>query len=1091
MQFNRVDTSGNLFKYGPIYVYLHTSVGYHYTSLTTLWSDGGQYLFVPPDTPSDDDLHRKIKEFFLLNASALFVWVENPHAPLEQWKAMQIKSIGPRVNWKQKIDTIKLYLRTGYRPAGKELFIDGYDFQNNVTCVEDGFVFESLSSTSDYNNTINFILGEFVNVDSYVKNVKLKLDNKGCSFTYQVENVGGFEQHTHFDEIGLWYTVAQADKTGQSIPVQTVQYRLHTDTLLLFSSGRVNPLDLLTPEQTYLSLKSNINNQLKPVSLVTSSGTHLKALITSDSKLVYQTYPRSLYYDETGKLAANKGLYLTFSGHYTIPASGAESESILCGLSGTEYVAFNGKQDSTVEFKPGCNAFIDLRENAGSQLSDLATTAWIRFPEDIQYYNSSEAAKLYIPRSDGMFSYQDYRLSEFHGRSPAVPMGLYSDCKSNLPFEEIRKVEDRIYKARHAILSNGALPVIKPSNNNTTLCATPQGLMVGVNESGDWEWIGLAEVDRNTRLLSESLQDAGVRDCMSCLYGGNPSGNSDAPKCPHCQFDAAPIEPEANYPQLRMERLSSRLCGLLRQKQIFILFESPEDFLCNAIPSQDFKLSYDCWTFELDPRKWRTGQGNSNTAMILKYAPEHTLRELAADSPVFRQSLAQAYEADGSVKRGFEGFAQIVDDPHFQGVLFLNCPVSVEKAGLQPELAAALNGLDLTGLTASYFVLRANKIITKADGKVYMEPSSAFGSMRYEGKRIETLPEQEQLPAAQYSVVKMNLEIQNSEIASFQLEAELLVNTLFGSSCTVLDGTRGDCLLLEGAFHKGANANTMGEYVFTLREKVEYRLPASALHAVLMEDVHLSIDAAKNSVFTLGGRLLFGTHDSCDLFSYGREAGKENDPITSEGLRFGGLRILLSSEGAARLDTRQLALHPLPDHAGAREKSFAACFACTADSLAWQTDGKTPEDLGFRSITCPVDQDELQQEWCGVVWKIPLGNLGALTKGEAIHIELLTAWSADETGEYPALYIGAKLPAALGGDGLDLQGLIKLGFHTISLEAEDPEAPAAGAPPRIYRLILHNFALRLLGLGFPPGSNKIFLVSDGKGVGWYAGYSDE
>lgn len=1089
MQFNRVDESGNLFKDGPIYVYLHTSMPYMSMSLQLSWSYDGQYIFVPPNLELDASFHNRVKEYCESNRSALFTWVLNPSSPVNLWETKKIESamkeLGICTTARIHIPIDSKYMEPGRRNT----FIYSNEGVKISYTDEYHFSFQS-ASANDLSGALYFQYGLNFYIVSKPQTIKLALDEQGASFEFTTYSIGYFDPA--YPDVGLCYSLlpANADTSGAAIPVETIRYYVSNQMSLLSSSCRLNLLQLLSPSQTYIRFSSGANYPFHSINLVNTAGKHYDFQITPDSKLVYQTYPHSLYYDETGKLAANKRLYLTFSGHYTIPASGAESESILCGLSGTEYVAFNGKQDSTIEFIPGCNAFIDLRENAGAQLSDLATTAWIRFPEDIQYYNSSEAAKLYIPGSDGMFSYQDYRLSEFHGRSPAVPMGLYSDCKSNLPFEEIRKVEDRIYKARHAILSNGALPVIKPSNNNTTLCATPQGLMVGVNESGDWEWIGLAEVDRNTRLLSESLQDAGVRDCMSCLYGGNPSGNSDAPKCPHCQFDAAPIEPEANYPLLRMERLSSQLCGLLRQKQIFILFESPEDFLCNAIPSQDFKLSYDCWTFELDPRKWRTGQGNSNTAMILKYAPEHTLRELAADSPVFRQSLAQAYEADGSVKRGFEGFAQIVDDPHFQGVLFLNCPVSVAE-NLPPELGAALNGLDLTGLTASYFVLRANKIITKADGKVYMEPSSAFGSMHYEGKGIETQPGREQLPAAQYSVVKMNLEIQNSEIASFQLEAELLVNTLFGSSCTVLDGTRGDCLLLEGAFHKGANANTMGEYVFTLREKVEYRLPASALHAVLMEDVHLSIDAAKNSVFTLGGRLLFGTHDSCDLFSYGREAGKENDPITSEGLRFGGLQILLSSEGTARLDTRQLALHPLPGHAGAREKSFAACFACTADSLSWQTDGKTPEDLGFRSITCPVDQDELQQEWCGVVWKIPLGNLGALTKGEAIHIELLTAWSADETGEYPALYIGAKLPAALGGDGLDLQGLIKLGFHTISLEAEDPETPAAGAPPRAYRLILNNFALRLLGLSFPPGSNKIFLVSDGKGVGWYAGYADE
>jgi hypothetical protein len=89
--------------------------------------------------------------------------------------------------------------------------------------------------------------------------------------------------------------------------------------------------------------------------------------------------------------------------------------------------------------------------------------------------------------------------------------------------------------------------------------------------------------------------------------------------------------------------------------------------------------------------------------------------------------------------------------------------------------------------------------------------------------------------------------------------------------------------------------------------------------------------------------------------------------------------------------------------------------------------------------------------------------------------------------------VGVKLPGAKDviGVSLPLQGVVKLGFKGIEMQVDNDAANG-----RTYTLVMRDFALRLLGLAFPPGYNDVILfgvpnqTSDPK-IGWYMAYASD
>jgi hypothetical protein len=152
---------------------------------------------------------------------------------------------------------------------------------------------------------------------------------------------------------------------------------------------------------------------------------------------------------------------------------------------------------------------------------------------------------------------------------------------------------------------------------------------------------------------------------------------------------------------------------------------------------------------------------------------------------------------------------------------------------------------------------------------------------------------------------------------------------------------------------------------------------------------------------------------------------------------------------------------------------------------------QTPADLGYVSVTAPLEQSVLTQPWYGLDCVVELGSLGALAGSKALALQVLIAWSPGAAGGDPVVYLGVRLPGAKGvlGVNLPLQGVVTMGFRAVEfLVAEEHQQP------RSYTLRLRDFALRLLGLTFPPGNNDVVLFgnpdqSGDSKVGWYLAYA--
>jgi hypothetical protein len=154
-------------------------------------------------------------------------------------------------------------------------------------------------------------------------------------------------------------------------------------------------------------------------------------------------------------------------------------------------------------------------------------------------------------------------------------------------------------------------------------------------------------------------------------------------------------------------------------------------------------------------------------------------------------------------------------------------------------------------------------------------------------------------------------------------------------------------------------------------------------------------------------------------------------------------------------------------------------------------DAQAPDKLGYVSIDALVQQSVMTAPWYGLLFEIDLGTLGALAGSVGLKLSLLVAWSGGGTPDQPAVYLGVQMPGMKGALGVELplQGVLSLGFRTIQfLVYTDPQQG------RGYTMRFRNFALRFLGLSFPPGHNDIYLFGNpnqtsGTKLGWYAAYS--
>ncbi|MEU6237492.1 hypothetical protein, partial [Kitasatospora sp. NPDC047058] len=524
------------------------------------------------------------------------------------------------------------------------------------------------------------------------------------------------------------------------------------------------------------------------------------------------------------------------------------------------------------------------------------------------------------------------------------------------------------------------------------------------------------------------------------------------------------------------------------------------------------------WPFRLSPDSWR-----ESTFLIVKFVLGRSIADLVDDvstwawpraaSRTGRPADARAAvrgvveaareEGDGSP---YASFLQVVDDPDWTGVLALSAEVPLDR--LPDELQVLAAGIDPARFAAHHFGLSLTPF-RLADGRPVFERSAMFGLIDYRNPEDQYAGEN---IAFAFRVLQLTVGVRNSAVTAFTSRAELLVGRLFGAPARLLPTTRGNNVLLDGALQRQQlpDGTTHDTYVFSMAGQNTFQLAGPVLQSVELLSAQLvtakasdpaSGRATVDAVFRLTGNLRFSEPERFDPFCWGPDTSGEDGY-----LRFGGLAVAMSFDlgdpaGTTRFTLQDGNLSFDAANSRPRARSLAARFPVRLNGLLATPDPElsagpppppqTPADLGYVSVTAPLDQSELTRPWYGLDYTVDLGSLGALAGSRALALQVLVAWSPGAADAEPGLYLGVRLPGAAGLVGVDLplQGVVTMGFRSVEFLV-DEEAER----PRTYTLRLRDFALRLFGLAFPPGHNDVILFGNpdqggASKVGWYLAYA--
>lgn len=521
------------------------------------------------------------------------------------------------------------------------------------------------------------------------------------------------------------------------------------------------------------------------------------------------------------------------------------------------------------------------------------------------------------------------------------------------------------------------------------------------------------------------------------------------------------------------------------------------------------KVEMDGWTFQLSPRSWRVDPDHPGI-MIAKFC-NRSLMDLANDSGSWSWPDV-ATPASGSLKQTQTVLLKMFDDaaaadlasplsifyntvlidPNWNGFLFLNAPVDI--SALPDDLKFLTAGIDLTKFYAHHIGFSQTSF-SVSNGVPQLEQTAAFGLINYEDPL--DLYAEETIPFS-FKTMKMRARFANAALADFSAEVELMLNELLVSPLSKQDAARGNNLIIEGAYQRVGGAPS---YAFTLTGQNVFNVSNTALTQIEVLAVQLITggDSTPQEVLTtfiLMGNLRFFLLSPFDLFSFGPD-GDDTDSY----LRYNGLcidmRFSITTPGQQTFNVRTANMGFDVSASTARVSSLFNNFPLTITSLVAGPNqsaegetptGQTPEDLGYTSISAPLDQVPMIPGWYGLVFTLDLGTFGALTGSVGFKISILAAWSKGASQEDNPVYLGLKLPgiSAIAGS-FPLQGVLKLGFRSFQFETYTTDDGLTG-----YLLRLRHFALSVLVWSFPPGNTDIVLFGQpgnpGGSLGWYAAY---
>ncbi|HZN15995.1 MAG TPA: hypothetical protein VFB78_17135 [Acidimicrobiales bacterium] len=678
---------------------------------------------------------------------------------------------------------------------------------------------------------------------------------------------------------------------------------------------------------------------------------------------------------------------------------------------------------------------------------------------------------------------------------------------------------------------------------------TPQGLAVGIAaDERTWTWLGIGTTAESayepdlqfTRIDGLFKQAMQTNNLFMVL--GNPetfsAAGSVAYRLTQEDFQViGTLPPDQRLPTPVFDAVKTymsqpehdRLYATLREfRDALIEAYAPiTDGECAVFQRFAAQLTpvVENWPFRLGPDSWVNPlrADGARTYLIFKFGLGRSVTDLVGDietwgwrdaaspeGPAYAQQqiqdvLRKAKPPSGVGGTAYDNFNAIVTEPDWTGVLALSVDVPLDQ--LPAPLQALAAGIDPKMFRAHHFGISVTPYQLTKEGLVFTR-SSMFGLIDYQNPEDQYFSED--IPFA-FRVLQLTVGIENSVITTFASRVELLVNRLFGAPTRLYPTEHGNNIILSGAYQKqrAPDGKEHDAYVFTMTGHNRFQVDGLILDSVDIMSTSLTTtkpasgpDATVEGTFAMAGDLRFIEFDRFDPFCW----GPGDDGAFDGHLRFGNLSVGMSFSLGDPAGTTSFTLGDGNlsfdmANSAARPNALVSRFPVRLRQLIVTPDAEvaatapgppvTPAEMGFVSISCPLDQGLLSQPWYGLDYVVDLGTLGALAGSASIAIEVLAAWSPGREGTEPSTYVGVKLPGTREAFGvsLPLQGFIKLGFKSMEFLVNN-EANT----PRTYTLVLRDFALRVLGIALPPGRNQVVLFGNpdqgsSSKVGWYAAYA--
>jgi hypothetical protein len=586
-------------------------------------------------------------------------------------------------------------------------------------------------------------------------------------------------------------------------------------------------------------------------------------------------------------------------------------------------------------------------------------------------------------------------------------------------------------------------------------------------------------------------------------------------------------------------------------------FLAPQQFIVATCATEAFKnnctvtLAMSGWTFQfVPPELAKVAPGDYESVLIIKSAAgsktgnivQGSVADLAANPSVWTSyglfnaagldptgqvlsswlttyiANAKTLYANGEGLPGLQTFCALVDDPYWDGFLFLRVPL--EPHAFDPNLSFLLAGVDVGQLAAHHIGCAVNHLAytptnNPPDVSSYAQDSAFFGLVHYlkPGTPPGGLQASTYVPSTvpyDFQLLALEAVFENSALKTFSSNAIVVLNTLFGDG--VLAGHDGpgpiatNSLVIRGTMqqHDGAPS-----YMFATAPGTSstFYLSGAALDRIEIDRAVVvrngDADLRSTVTFQMAGWMgmqLAGGTPAFDLLSYAAIS------FVNFGLKMSYDSNAAPIPGANKAfapDLSGFAVSALPDSPFAgdvvdtgsaaantlyRVGSLAASFPLELQDFVIGANSKSPSDMGYRALaTNPkTGGAALGAEWYALALDLPLGGSGSLDTAGLITANLMFAWNAGGGGT-PAFAPFIRLTGP-GGVNLsfDLEGILKFGADGISL------SQLGQGGDTYYVLTFASIGITVFTRSFPPKGSTNLLIAGlpDRTLGWFGAYED-